>query len=232
MSRVRVLVVAAVLGVVAGLLTAYVVPRGDAPNPGADDPLTLHVPLVDQKTCTGASILVIGFGEGRAPLAAAVADNPTGRARYLRTGDSCPAVYGREGYPAPTYVAYLGPYDTLGEACADRMSVEHRSDHVTRLRAGGTIHVQCVCELPAETFPRLATGAAASESDQLWTRLLQTTLDDIDRNPGHHITGAYDHETVGLVRAFQSFRDIAATGVMDLVTWQALRNRACPEYDY
>lgn len=232
MSRTRVLVLAAVLGVVAGLLTAYVVPRTEAPTPGTVDPLNLSIPLVDQRTCTGASILVIGFGDGRAPLAAAAADNPGGKARYLRTSDSCPAVYGREGYPAPTYVAYLGPYDTLGEACADRMTPEHRSDHVTRLRAGGTIHVQCVCELPAETFPRLATSQARSESDQLWTRLLQTTLDDIDRNPSHHITGAYDRETVGLVRNFQSLRDIAATGVMDLVTWQALRNRACPEYDY
>nr|WP_246416306.1 peptidoglycan-binding domain-containing protein [Nocardioides luti] len=227
------MVLAAVLGLLAGVLVAFLVPGTRTTGPSADaDPLGLGVPFRDLPDCTGASILVIGFGESRAPLAAAIQDNAGADVSYLRTADSCAAVYGRETQPAPTYVAYLGPYDSPSEACAQRMTPAHRGDNVTRLRASSRIHVQCICELPTETFPELAVGRPQDAATQIWTRALQTTLDDIGRNPTHHINGVYDQRTADLVRTFQSFRDVADTGVTDTDTWQLIRTRACGEYDY
>lgn len=231
MNRVRILSLAAILGLLGGLITAFVAPDLTRSASDTADPLHLSIPLVNQD-CSGASILVVGFGESRAPLAAAAADNTKGAVRYLRSADSCPAVYGAEDAPAPAYVAYLGPYENTSEACSERMNVEHKGDHVTRLRQGSEIHVQCVCELPVATFPTLSVGSRANGVTGIWTRALQESLDDLGRNPTHHVNGHYDQETANQVSSFQQAKAITVSGVVDAVTWRILRTRACRTYDY
>lgn len=229
----RALFLAAVLGIVGGLTAGFLVaPSTDRPDvPTTGDPLHLGIPLVDQY-CSGRSIMVVGWGDERAPLAAAVADNTAGAVRYLRVADSCPTLYGREGAPAPEYAAYLGPFDDLAQACAERMSVEHKGDSVTRLHDGNQIHVQCVCELPTDTFPELSVGMPADPADGIWIRALQGLLDDIGRNPSHHVNGFYDQRTAEMVRQVQSASATAANGVVDQVMWRILRDRACGTYSY
>ncbi len=229
----RALLLAAALGIVGGLSAGFLVPRdtNGFSAPATGDPLHLGIPLVDQY-CSGRSIMVVGWGDERAPLAAAVADNAPGSVRYLRVADSCPTLYGREGAPSPQYAAYLGPFDDLAQACSERMGVAHKGDSLTRLHDGNQIHVQCICELPTETFPELRVGMPANPADGIWIRALQGLLDDIGRNPTHHVTGFYDEQTAELVRRVQSVSATAANGVVDQVMWRILRDRACGTYSY
>ncbi len=223
-----VLVVAGVLGIVGGLTAAFVVPQG---SESAGDPLDLGIPLANLD-CSGDSIMIVGWGSTRAPLAAAVADNPGGDARYLRTDDSCPTLYAPPTREVPDYVVYLGPYDSLGEACGQRLSVEHKGDNLARLNAGNEIYVKCICELPTDGFPELSVGMAATTEDGIWIRGLQGLLNDIDRLADDGITGAYDERTATVIRRIQAHGAVPADGVVDAVTWRILRDRACGTYDY
>ena len=224
-----VLVVAGLVGILGGLLAAYVVPR--ASQESAADPLDLGVPLANLD-CSGESIMVVGCGSTRAPLAAAVADNPNGDVRYLRTDDSCPTRYAPPTREVPDFVVYLGPYDDLGEACCRRLTVEHKGDNLTRLHAGNEIYVKCICELPTDDFPELSVGMVATVGDGIWIRGVQGLLVDIDRLPDDGVTGTYDEQTAAVIRRIQANGAVPADGVVDAVTWRLLRDRACGTYDY
>ena len=66
-ARVVAPVVAAVLGIGGGVATAIVVSADDERGTTSfSDPLHLGIPLVDQ-SCSGESILVVGYGNGAAP---------------------------------------------------------------------------------------------------------------------------------------------------------------------
>ncbi|MGZ4466498.1 MAG: peptidoglycan-binding domain-containing protein [Nocardioides sp.] len=229
--RGRVLLVAALVGLVAGALTAYLLPGSG--SSAAQDPLGLGVPLADLG-CTGRSVLVVGAGDTAAPLAAAVADNPGGHVRYLRTADSCDTAWGPSDQPAPAYVAYLGPYAERATPCAARMSVQHKGDSVTRLRSGNTSFVKCICELSPETFPVLSVGMATDPATGIWVRALQGTLVDIDpaRFTQDEVTGVYDARTAARIRPLQAYNAVDPNGVVDAVTWRLVRDRACGTYDY
>lgn len=244
-GRVRWLpLVAAVLGAGAGVLTAVAV--DDAPpltsEQSYNDPLQVGVPLVDLD-CTGDSVIVLGYGETGAPLRSAVVNNAGEQVRYLRTDDSCPTLWGPAGASVPEYVAYTGPYDDLVDACRDRLTGEHKRDDVTRLNAGNTTYVKCVCEVPSAELRELSPSDVTDPETSIWVRTLQNTLVDLDESTGRgdadggflqrEVTGLLDAATEQRVRDFQQVRDIVPpTGVVDTETWSALTDQVCRTYDY
>jgi hypothetical protein len=237
-ARVVAPLVAAVLGIGGGVATAIVVPADDDPGTaGFSDPLHLDIPLVNQK-CTGDSLLVVGYGEGVAPLGTAVANNDRTEVRYLRSDESCATVLGPEGAATPGYVVYLGPYPNLQEPCALRMTPEHRADFVTVLRSGIQTLVKCPCALPASAAPDdLRPGMTEFTPEQtVWIRALQAMLNDYDAEkfPRSDITGRYDPATVARVVEIQQGQSGVPTtaGHLDEATWRILTDRICRIYDY
>jgi hypothetical protein len=240
------LLVSALVGVTAGVVVGFTTgspgptgagERTPSASPSVsgspDDPLGLGVPL-HNLDCTGDTILVVGWGEHRGGLTNAVSANLDGDVRYLETADSCDTLYGAEKQDPPTYAVYLGPFDSLAEPCSLRMSVDHKSDVVTSLKRGVKIHVQCLCVLDPSTFPTLAVGMDADTLDGIYVRALQRLLVDIGQNPEHHITGEYDNETRDLVKPLQELNaiDVNPAGIVETLTWQMLRDRACLDYDF
>jgi hypothetical protein len=236
-ARVVAPLVAAVLGLCGGVATALVVPSDDGGVPPStfNDPLHLGIPLVDQD-CTGESLLVVGYGNSVAPLGTAVADNGSKGVRYLRSDESCATVLGPERESSPTYVVYLGPYDTLQEPCRLRMTPEHRADFVTVLRSGNQMLVKCPCALPTSEAPELRLNMEADGEAVVWIRSLQSMLNDYDPKefPHSSITGVYDQPTAARVAEIQAEAPGRQTepGVVDEATWQILTDRVCRIYDY
>jgi hypothetical protein len=235
-ARVVAPLVAAVLGIGGGVATAIVVPADHGPGTTtSSDPLHLGIPLVDQD-CSGASLLVIGYGSTAVPLSSAVANSPRKGLRYLRSDASCPTVLGPEGKPAPAYVVYRGPYDGRSEPCEIRMSGVESGRFVTVLRSGNEQLVKCPCEIPASRAPRLFVGMEADQQETLWIRGLQSMFfdDDPDAFPRTAVTGGYDQRTAARVSVFQDDAPgkLTEPGVVDPATWGILTDRLCRNYDY
>jgi hypothetical protein len=224
------LVAAVLLGGIAGVGAAVVVDDGAPPDRTAD-PLGLGVDLVNQ-SCDGGTLLAVGRGSTRPGLRAAVVDNPG--AHYLDTAASCPTLYAPLDLGVPEYVVYLGPFDTPGAACELRMTVEHKGDYVTSLRAGNQTYVKCPCELPVSTFPVLTPDMGAPDAlEGMWIRQLQGMLVDTGRLVEDvQESGQYDATTVAVVKRIQTVESLTPTGIVDAATWAIIRDRACRGYDY
>jgi hypothetical protein len=250
MRRARLLmpVLAAVLGIGAGVATAVVISDSDEADPPESfaDPLHLGIPLVDLE-CTGESLLVVGSGDATPPLAAAVANNPDLPLRYLRTDDSCNTLWAARSQVPSEYVVYAGPYNSATEPCEARMDVQHKRDFVTKLTSGNQSFVRCPCELPVAEFPDLVPGMGVDPGTAIWIRSLQgllVGLDDqreLDGDPplppyfnARDISGVYDETTEQRIAAYQPRRDIEPSeyGEVRFATWKALVDDACPLYDY
>jgi hypothetical protein len=237
-ARVVAPLVAAILGIGGGVATALVVPEDDSTTNTStfNDPLHLGIPLVDQD-CTGESLLVVGYGDNVAPLGTAVADNSSGKPRYLRTDESCATILGPEGASAPTYAVYLGPYQNLQEPCEKRLTPDHRADFVTVLRSGNQTLVKCPCALPASAGPPLLHGRTEFAAEEtVWIRALQSMLNDYDAKkfPRTAITGRYDDATVARVTEIQHEQSgiPVIDGEIDSATWGILTDRICRIYNY
>ncbi len=238
-------VVAGVLGIAAGVVTALVVPAD--PDPGsrpAEDPLRLGIPLVNLD-CTDESVLVVARGDSAAPLVSAVANNPDLRLRYLRSVDSCQTLYAPANQGQPEYVVYAGPYNGMPEPCELRMGVDHKGDAVTKLTAGTETFVKCLCVLPVAGFPDLTPGMEVDPANAIWVRSLQSMLVDLDLQreadgePGPYftrrsVTGVYDEPTQERIEAYQSESvfDESEHGSVLHATWLALTDDACRLYDF
>ena len=212
-ARILVPLVAGVVGLVGGVVTALAVPDRDGPGAAEDvgaDPLHLGIPLVDLD-CTGEPVLVVGRGDSAPPLVASIADNPDLPLRYLRTDRSCATLWAPEAQGAPEYVVYAGPYDGMREPCERRMSVDNKGDVVTNLTAGNDLFVKCLCVLPVAQFPDLEPGMAVDPGSGIWVRSLQSLLSDLDAK----------HVAAGRAGTYVRPRDI--TGVYDETTQQRIR---------
>jgi peptidoglycan hydrolase-like protein with peptidoglycan-binding domain len=210
------------LGVAGGLVTGS--------SHRVQDPLALGIPLVNQD-CTNKSVIVIATGSTSSGLAAAVAAAKPGSARYLETAHSCRTSWVRPGRDPRRYVAYLGPYSDVANACRERMTVEHQEDQVAILSSGSTEPVQCLCHLSYNSSPVLRSGeTGVLESMYVWG--LQDLLTHLDRNPETHINGRYDTQTIEEVKQFQQDHALPANGVVNPATWQRLVSRACNRYPY
>lgn len=215
--------VSALLGAVCGVGGAVLTDRGG--STGAD-PLGLGISLVDA-TCSGDSLLVVASGDRAGELAAAVAEYP--HAHYLDTRQSCATAWEEYG-PAPRYVAYLGPYQSAGEACSLRMTATHRGDFVTRLHDGNQDPVRCLCYQAYSTLPVLRPGMEQSTLDGIEIRALQRLLTDLGYLPDGHFTSLYDPATVAAVKQFQQEHGLAFNGVVDVTSWNAVITKGCRLY--
>lgn len=229
-------VLTVLVGSSAGVATALMTEPPDRPRASTfNDPLHLGVPLVDLD-CSGDSVLVVGWGESSAPLAAAVADNRDADVRYLRTDDSCPTQYVPDDLASvPEYVAYTGPFEDRAEPCRARMQVAHRGDFVTRLVSGNVFFVKCPCELPASEFPVLSVGMEDTPQVEVWVRALQGLLVDLKdgRYEESDVSGVYDERTAERIRPLQEATPgLRPDGIVDEDTWRAVRDRVCGSYTY
>jgi hypothetical protein len=234
-ARVVAPVVAAVLGIGGGVVTALAVPDGHDEAPATSDPLHLGIPLLDQD-CTGDSLLVVGYGDTVAPLSSAVVNTDAEGLHYLSSAASCDTVLGPERKPPPAYVVYRGPYAGRSEPCGLRMSGQEPGSFVTVLRSGNAELVKCPCEVPAGDAPDLFVGMDANAVEKLWIRSLQAMFhdDDLKGFPRSAITGVYDQFTSDRVASFQDNSPGKKTtrGEVDETTWGILTDRLCRNYDY
>lgn len=235
--------VAALIGIAGGTVTAVVTDTGGAgpEKPAAiTDPLALGIPFVHLECAPTHGVMVLGFGDTRPVLQAAIADNPDGNPTYVDTQDSCDTIYGpeRKAVP-PKYAVILGPYDDLEAPCALRMDPERRGDFVTALRSGNEITVKCVCVLgDVPDRPDLRVGMFSTDENAVWVRSLQGMLadTDTDRPEGFKdawITGTYDQRTADRIQVFQDASNVRSEpGEVDDETWGLLTNRICGRYDF
>lgn len=228
-SRVRpthllAVLLSALLG--AGLGVAGALAAGGSHS--AEDPLGLGIPLVNQG-CSGESVIVIASGSQDFAFSDVLAAEP-GSARYLATDRSCPTAWSQNGRKAEPYAAYQGPYSSLAEACAERMTVAHRGDFVTVLRPGDTQPVQCLCKLSYRSNPVLRPGAEESTLKAMYIYALQDLLAHLGRLPADHRTGHYDQQTIDAVKQYQHDTAVPANGVVNPPTWHSIVTRACKRY--
>jgi Putative peptidoglycan binding domain len=214
----------AVLGIALGIGGGLALDRG---SDTFEDPLHLEHAMVNQD-CNGGYVLVIGKGDGGSSIAPDLASNPKGR--YLDTAQSCPTVWRDSSKATPRWVAYLGPFGSGAEACTLRMTPEHKGTTVARLQRDTTDTIHCLCYLSYKTMPKLQTGMDAGIVDGMWTRALQNMLVDLGRAKKDDTTGVYDLTTAAQVRQIQREHNLAATGVMDADTWNAVQD-GCRIYD-
>lgn len=232
-------IIALVLGAGGGVTLALVttsVPKVSA------DPLGLDLTL-DNRSCTGEWLLVLGTGDSNAPLAAVVAGRRDLDPQYLATADSCRTRWAvRRDGSVPEYVAYLGPEaDNVG-LCTMRMTPEYSSSYVVHLREGNDQFAKCLCVVGAEAAPDLAPGAADDAADRVWIGTLQSVLRISDRfgNPPllserQGRTGRYDEATMAAVTQLQQdARGLDPTGLMNTSTWQVVVDDYCDTnvFDY
>jgi hypothetical protein len=241
------LAVAALVGIAAGVVVGFTTgtpddARGDNPPPSGattpaaspNDPLGIGASLQNLK-CNGKTILVVGVGETRGALTAAVSANPSGEVHYLETAKSCDTLYGAvKQADEPTYAAYLGPFDSLTEPCDLRMNIDHKNDVVTSLKQGVKIHVPCLCVLDPEKFPELAVGMVADTRDGIYIRALQRLLIEIDANKSHYISGVYNQRTANMIQPLQEINAIDSRLYyrVEEQTWLMLRDRGCQGLDF
>jgi peptidoglycan hydrolase-like protein with peptidoglycan-binding domain len=211
----------AVLGVAGGVVGGQLL----GGTPRGPDPLGLGVPLVNQ-ACNGQSLLVTASGTSDAGLSSAVAEDPD-HTRYLRIDSSCGTAWRQNDLVATGYVTYLGPYASAGQACQQRMTVAHRGDLVTRLSAGSTEPLQCLCYLDYATFPILRPRMTITAQIGIYVRAMQKLLVTAKLNPPDHVNGLYDEETTAQIKAFQGQVGLPQNGVLDSPTWHQLLSKAC-----
>jgi hypothetical protein len=239
------LLVSALVGVTAGVVVGFTTgspgrgdadPDGPTASPSAtgtpDDPLRLGVPLVNLD-CTTENILVVGWGNTSGALVNAVASNQDADVKYLEVDESCNTLYGAEKQAPPMYAVYLGPFDSVSEPCALRMSIDHSRDVVTTLKRGVRIHVQCLCAVEPADMPLLNLGMVADTRDGIYIRALQRLLVDMGLDPGP-ITGEYNPKTAAVIQKLQRINAIDPTlyKQVEQQTWQLLRDRGCLQYDF
>lgn len=217
------LALSGILGVLGGAAVGSLPGHQEQP-----DPLGLGVAMVNQQ-CTGKSLVVTVGGTSPALLSSAVVDDRE-HTRYLEVANSCPTAWNSTNTRTDGYVTYLGPYDSVAQACQVRMTAPHRGDLVTQLHRGNQAPVQCLCYLDYRTMPVLRPGMNVSDLDGIYVHSLQNLLTSMGLNPVEHNTGLYDTRTVDQITAFQRAAGLPQKGVVDPATWHLLKNQGCKNY--
>jgi murein L,D-transpeptidase YcbB/YkuD len=110
------------------------------------------------------------------------------------------------------------------------MTAAHRGDLVTRLVAGVTQPVQCLCYLDYTSMPTLRPGMDVGARAGIYVRALQKVLETMSLNDARHETGLYDEQTVAQVKRLQRVNGLAPNGVVDASTWHTVLGKGCKLY--
>ena len=152
-------------------------------------------------------------------------ENPS---HYLAIDGSCPTAWRPRGTLTDGYAAYLGPYDTRSEACAER--VKRRGAFVTHLRHGNEEAVQCLCVLDRASLPELTPGQAVDPLDGVYVRYLEDLLTSMHLlRLDHHFDGHIDPLMVRAIKHVQADAALPQDGVVGKLTWQSLIRQGCQE---
>lgn len=167
--------------------------------------------------------------------------------KYLENDQSC------NGF-APTttdadhnliYNLYLGPYDTMDEACQARASLDPNNEDsplawVKQLVPHGnpSARLLCACTNPrgVSSLPTYRHGDAVNIKDVPARRRLiadaQYVLMVHLLNPSRALGGYFTQQLVDEVLQYQGMKQIPATGALDSVTWQSMMDDYCnnPRY--
>lgn len=238
--------VAAIIGITGGAVTALVMDPENAKDPETpaaieEDPLALGIPMIRVDCANNHGLLVLGYGDMSASLRAAMGEHPGEDLSYVDVARSCDTIFAPERLDPPAYAVVLGPFTDLTEPCDIRMTDEFATGFVTHLRAGNQISVKCVCVLPATAGPELRLGMDEGVDDVVWIRGLQNMFVDADAEHPEAgdvflkegVTGIYDERTETRVRRYQERSSVPSEpGVVDADTWEIIKRRICGSYDF
>lgn len=197
---------------------------------GATGPLQIAAPYKNQD-CTDQLIVVLASsgdpGSDDRTIGGAAKKVPG--AKYLKTSKSC-ATFNQSLNGNPIYAAYIGPYDSMSDACQARTDTGIASSYVRMLSLDRELREICSCEDEASALPRLSTETAAAPTYDIRLRVfdLQSLLYLAGVNPDNTVTGTFGPETEAMVRAFQRQQDLKRDGWVGPQTWGRLLADACP----
>jgi peptidoglycan hydrolase-like protein with peptidoglycan-binding domain len=211
-------------------------PESDTPSTGSGDgdaargPLNVTAPYENQG-CTGALIVVLASsGDPKSDdrtIASAVKKEPD--AKYLQTNKSC-KTFNQSVNGNPIYAAYLGPFDSMADACQSRVDSGIAASYVRMLSLDRELREICSCEDEASELPRLSTKVAGQPPYDTELRVfdLQSLLYLAGANPNNIVTGRFGPETAKMVRTFQREERLKHDGWVGPQTWGRLLAQNCP----
>lgn len=157
------------------------------------------------------------------------------QAKYLHTASSCAAFAPDAesgGSRYPIYNAYVGPFDTLGEACAARARLTRENAPlawVRQLQQGTPPRMLCTC-LPPRATPPTIVASNPQHDDYVQRRYVadaQYILYRSGYNESRSIAGMFTRDNAELFKPWQSDHGLEATGELDPLTWQSLLDEFC-----
>lgn len=230
-----IIVAASIIGVLTVLLvgtTVAVTRSGNSP----DEPRASASPSAEPSTpapskptaaqgstnlaCDGSYIVEIArSGTAAADAGVEKAATRVRNGKFLDASASC-STYSAEGVRR---VAYIGPFDTLAAACAARVEAGDLTAALHRMDADQRGHSYCVCTKGAEPVLQAGAGTNGDVGTLLTIGDLQRMLKTLGYFKPAVAGDPYGPRTISAVQAFQTDRNLFASGVVDPPTWQALR---------
>ena len=139
--------------------------------------------------------------------------------KFLDASASC-STYSAEGVRR---VAYIGPFDTLAAACAARVKAGNLTAVLHRMDADQRGPSYCACTKGAEPVLQAGAGTNGDVATLLAIADVQRMLKALGFFKPKVVGDPYGPRTISAVQAFQTDRDLFASGVVDQPTWTALR---------
>jgi len=139
--------------------------------------------------------------------------------KFLDASASC-ATYSAEGVRR---VAYIGPFDSLAAACAARLKADNLTAVLHRMNADERGDSYCVCARGPEPVLQAGAGTDGDVATLLTIGDLQRMLKALGLFKPTIVGDPYGPRTISAVQAFQTDRNLFASGIVDQPTWLALK---------
>ena len=230
-----IVVAASVIGVLTVLLvgtTVAVTRSGDSPNEPRASASTPAEPSSPAPTtpppaegsanidCDGSYIVEIArSGTASADAGVEKAASRARNGKFLDASASC-STYAAEGVRR---VAYIGPFDTLAAACAARVKAGNLTAVLHRMNADQRGHSHCVCTNTPDPVLQAGAGTNGDVATLLTIGDVQRMLKALGHFKPKIVGDPYGPRTISAVQAFQTDRNLFASGVVDQPTWTALQ---------
>ena len=120
-------------------------------------------------------------------------------------------------------VAYIGPFDTLPAACAARVDAGNLTAVLHRMDADQRGNSYCVCTKGAEPVLQAGAGTDGDVATLLTIADVQQMLKALGFFKPKVVGDPYGPRTISAVQAFQTDRNLFASGIVDQPTWRALK---------